>query len=304
MNKKVMNYLRKERYGYFLIWGNGIQYKEEILDILRSKEFIKILRIMNHRPKSIAHLVKTIYSYDYAPFEHLKAKTRYLLKTDPDVVFIFFRNEDAQERYFGGGAFRHIECERIKSLKEEIRDKFNPRIDGKRTEEHVVHASDNESQTDHILKYLRYKNGVGHLKNVPNPILSAPYYIPGFGEFTIRRINSSQLYCNILRGTIESYWTEPVQIEDTPQFTCLTGDTQSYNDYLARFTGGPLTCDYSVDNLMELSQNFAYLEPPYAASYILVNEFPPNKYLILDGVHRATILKFRGITDFPVAVTK
>lgn len=299
-----MNYFRNKRYGYFLIWGNGTQYEEEILDIFRRKEFIKILRIMKHRPKSIGKLVKTIYSYDYAPFEHLKAKTRYLLKTDPGVVFIFFRNEDAQERYFGEGAFRHIECERIKSLKEEIRNKFNPQIDGKRTEEHVVHASDNESQTDHILKYLGYNNGVGYLKNVPNPILSAPYYIPKFAEFTIRRVNSSQLYCNILRGTIESYWTEPVQIEDTPQFASLTGDTQSYNDYLARFMGGPLTCDYSVDNLMDLSQAFAYLEHPYAASYILVTEFQPNKYLILDGVHRATILKFRGITDFPVAVTK
>jgi hypothetical protein len=299
-----MCYLRKERYGYFLIWGNGVQYKEEILVILRSKEFIKILKIMNHRPKSIAHLVKTIYSYDYAPFEHLKAKTRYLLKTDPDVGFIFFRNEDAQERYFGEGAFRHIECERIKKLKEEIRNKFNPQIDGKRTEEHVVHASDNESQTDHILKYLGFKEGIVALRNVPNPILSLPYYLPKFKEFTIRRVNSSQLYCDILKGTTESYCAEPIQIEDTPQFAGLTGNTALYKDYLARFMGGPLGCDYSVEHLMALSQNFAYLKPPYATSYILVNEFQPNKYLILDGVHRACVLKFRGINDFPVAVIK
>ena len=304
LNKKVMDYLRKKRYGYFLIWGNGMQYKEEIIRILRGKEFIKILRIMNHRPKSIATLVRTIYSYDYAPFEHLKSKTRYLLKTAPDVVFIFFRNENAQERDFGEGAFRHIECERIKSIKEEIRNRFNPRIDGKRTEEHAVHASDNESQTAHILKYLGFNDGIGYLRNVPNPILSLPYYPPKFKEFAIRRVNSSQLYCNILRGTRESFWIEAVPIEETSHFACLTGNTTPYKEYLTRFMGGPLTCDYSVENFMELSQNFAYLEPPYATSYILVKDFQPNKYLILDGVHRACVLQFRGINDFPVAVVK
>lgn len=299
-----MNYLRKERYGYFLIWGNGMQYKEEIMDIIRSKEFIKILEILNHRPKSTARLVRIIYSYDYAPFEHLKEKTKYLLKTAPDVVFIFFRNEDAREMYFGEGAFRHIECERVKQIKEDIRNKFNPKNEGKRTEEHVVHASDNESQVDHVLKYLGFNDGIGYLRNVPNPILSAQHYIPKFDEFTIRRVNSSQVYCNILKGTIESYRLEAVPIEETPHFGCLTGNTTPYKEYLSRFMGSQLTCDYSVENFMELSQNFAYLKPPYITSYILVMEFQPNKYLILDGFHRACILKFRGADSFAVAVIK
>ena len=123
-----MCYLRKKRYDYFLIWGNGMLYKEEILDIIRSKEFLKILRIMDYRPKSIARFIRTVYSYDYAPFQHLKAKTRYLLKTDPDVTLILVRNESPREIYRGQGAFRHIECERIKSMKQEIRNRFTPKL--------------------------------------------------------------------------------------------------------------------------------------------------------------------------------
>ena len=299
-----MDYLRKERYDYFLIWGNGMPYKEEILDIIRSKGFLKILRAMDYRPKSIAKFVRKVYSYDYAPFEHLKSKTRYLLKTDPDVVFIFVLNENAQERYSGKGAFRHIECRYIQSIKEEIRDQFNPRKEGKRTEEHVVHASDNESQVAHMLKAVGFKDGIEFLRNMPNPILSLPYYLPKFKEFTIRRVDTSQVYCNILRGTRESFWTEAVQIEETPHFACLAGDTTAYEEYLSRFLGGPLSCDYSVENFVALSKNFAYLEHPYATSYILVREFEPNRYLIQDGVHRASILKFRGVDSFPVAVMK
>lgn len=296
-----MDYLRKERYDYFLIWGNGMPCKEEILDIIRSKEFLKILRIMDYKPKSIARFVRKVYSYDYAPFQHLKAKTRYLLRTEPSVTLILVRNESPREIYRGRGAFRHIECERIKSVKEEIRNRFNPRRNGKRTEEHVIHASDNESQVNHMLKIFGFKDGVELLRNVPNPILSPPYYLPKFEEFTIRRVSASQVYCNILRGTRRSFWKEAVPIEETPHFAFLTSDTRPYKEYLAEFMGA-LTCDYSVENFTALSENFTYLEAPYATSYILVKKSQLNQYIILDGVHRAAILKSRDVDSFPVAV--
>lgn len=298
------NCIQGKRYDYFLIWGNGMLYKEEILGIIRSKEFIKILRIMDYRPKSIARFVRKVYSYDYAPFEHLKSKTRYLLNSEPIVTLIFVRNESPREIYRGQGAFRHIECERIKSVSEKIRNMFNPRKNGKRTEEHIIHVSDKESQVDYILKVFGFKDGIEFLRNIPNPILSSPYYLSKFKEFTIRRISSSQLYCNILRGNRESFWREAVEIGKTPHFAFLTGNTISYKEYLAKFMGGPLTCDYSVEKFRVLSRNFAYLEGPYATSYILVREFRPSQYIVLDGVHRASILKFRGVDSFPVAVIK
>lgn len=304
MNIKAMDCLRKERYDYFLMWGNGIPYREEILDIIRSKEFIKILRIMDYRPKSIARFVRKVYSYDYAPFEHLKSKTKYLLNTEPVITLIFVRNKSPREIYCGQGAFRHIECERIKSVSEEIRNRFNPRENGRRTEEHVVHASDNESQVDHMLKMLGFKDGMEFLRKVPNPILSPPYYLPKFKEFTVRRVNTSQLYCDILRGNRESFWAEAVEIKKTPHFTFLTGDMVPYKEYLSKFMGGPLTFDYSVEKFRILSRNFAYLEDPYATSYILVMEFRPSRYIVLDGVHRVSILKFRGVDSFSVAVIK
>jgi len=296
--------VRKERYDYFIIWGHGLKYKDAIIDIIRNTENITIVRIVKHKPKSIRHLVKVVYSYDYAPLYHLEEKTKYLMKTAPEVLFVFLHNTDACEIYRGKGDFRHIECERIKSIKEEIRDKLNEQKDDRRTEDHVVHASDNESQTDYILKYLGFKDGVVRFKNVANPNLSLPYYIPKFDKFTIRFVNLSQLYCNILRGTNESFWKETLEIEETPHFKCLTGNIAVYEEYLNEFMGGPLNCDYSVENLMELSKHFGYLEPPYTASYILTHEFKPNQYLILDGVHRAAILAFRTINSFPIAVIK
>ena len=59
-----MDYLRKKRYGYFLIWGNGIKYKKEIIEIIRKEKYINIIRIQNYKPKNIKKFVKDIYSYD------------------------------------------------------------------------------------------------------------------------------------------------------------------------------------------------------------------------------------------------
>lgn len=299
-----MRYLLRHRLDYFLIWGNGMPHEEEILDAIRSADFLKIVRIMRHRPKSIARFVRKVYSYDYAPFEHLKAKTRYLLSSDPSVTLVLVRNQSPRETVRGRGAFRHIECERIKTLKEAIRNRYNPRRNGKCTEEHVVHASDNESQVDHMLHIFGFKEGIDLLRKVPNPILSLPYYLPRCDEFRIRVVGTSQLCCNILRGNRDSFSHEVVPIENTPHFACLTGDTRCYERYLATFLGGPLTGDYSIDRLMALSRELAYLKSPYATCYIAAREFRPGQYLILDGVHRASVLKFRGADSFPVAVVK
>ena len=296
--------LVKKRYDYFLIWGHGLAYKDRILDIVRNKKSIKVVKILDFKPKNITKFVKTIYSHDYAPLHHLKAKTLYLLKTDPKVRFLFVLNENAQEVFRGEGAFCHIECDYIKAIKKELRNKFNPRVENKRTQNHVIHASDNELQTDHVLKYLGFKEGIKYLKNKPNPVLDCPHYLPSFDEFLIKNIHSDQIYCSILRGNRNYYWTEIKKIQETPHYKCLTGNAKPYKDYLREFIGGPLTCDYSISRLMELSLKLSYLNGRYQNSYIVVKRRAPKKYVIWDGVHRACILRFRGKREFPVVVVE
>lgn len=294
----------ESRIDYFLIWGNGIQYKWEILDLIKKEDFLEIIRIQDYHPRNIKKFVKAIYSYDYAPFQHLKAKTKYLMKSKPEVTIIFVLNKDPQEKSFGKGDFRHIECFNIKGIKEEIRNKYNPRINGKRSEEHVIHATDNESQVDYLLKYLGHSEGVEFLKNVPNSLLNVPYFIPKFDEFVIKNVNFSQIYCNTLTGNHLKYKTKSHAIEESPQYRCLDGDVDAYRSYLSLFLGGPLTADYSVERFMDLADKFVYLEKPYDNNYILVKEFRSKEYLIQDGLHRASILKHSGFEEIPVAVMK
>ena len=56
------------RYDYFLIWGNGLKFKTQIINEIRADNNFQIVKILHHKPKSIKKLVRAIYSYDYAPF--------------------------------------------------------------------------------------------------------------------------------------------------------------------------------------------------------------------------------------------
>ena len=294
--------LKTPKYGYFLIWGHGLQYMDKILEQIREMEFIDILWLQKHKPKSIKKFIKVVYAYCDVPSYHLSAKTDYLLNIPSETFFIFFRNNDPDEKYFGEGLFKLLQCTRIKKLKEKIRNQYNPKKNNKRTEYHIIHASDNEIQVNFILKHLGYKNGISFLKNKPNDNLLLPLFLPKFNAFKIKRINSSQLYCNVLKGDINYFRTETIKIKETPHYAFLSGNKISYKNYINKFLGGPLQCDYHIDKFFKLSKNMRYLKHPHGISYIVTEEIETNKYLIIDGLHRASILLYNKINNFPVLI--
>jgi hypothetical protein len=298
-----LNELGREKYGYFLIWGNGLAHKSEVIDLIKKEKRLEIVMIKEHEPKSTKKLVKEIYSYDYAPFWHLKGKTNYLLNSPAKVLFIFFKNNKPEDNFFGKDKFRHIECEFIKKLKDKIRDKYNPKINGKRSEEHILHASDNESQTNHALKYLGYKKGLKHLRQKPNKLLKMPFYVPSFKKFEIKKIKIENLYCNVLTGDKKKFGIKTIEIENSPQFKFLKGKKGEYQKYLKTFLGGPLTQDYSTKRFEILSKNFNYLKKPFSTEYLITKK-SGDKYVLLDGLHRASIVKYNDVKELSVVVVK
>ena len=255
--------IKKERFDYFIIWGHGLKYKEEIIEVIENNPNLEVLAIQKHNPKSIEKLVKAIYSYDYAPFKHLTNKTKYLLSTKASVLFIFVRNTNPREEYTEGNpVFRHKECVSIKGVKEDIRDRFNERKSDRRTEDHVVHGSDNQSQTDYILKYLGYKEGVDKFINMANPLLPVTYHLSSFNKFVLKEVNLSDIYCSIATGP-KSHNLVPIQ--ETPHYRFLTGDAKEYDAYRDMFEGFPGMTDAQFPvRYRHFSSSFEYLTPlPY-----------------------------------------
>jgi hypothetical protein len=278
----------KNRIDCVLVWGHGLPKLDNILKDIRNKNEFEILKIQKYKPRSIKRFVKEIYSYDYAPFWHLKDKTRYLRKTPKEVCFIFFKNTFPNEEYLGENNFRHKESLTLKKFKEELRDKYNPYVQGERTHDHVIHATDSQEQADYILKYLGYKEGVTVFRN-PTRIFDCPYYIEKSNKYRFRQIKVSKLYCNIVEGkSWDDCETKAVPITNSPQYIGLTENMEIYKNYINRYRGGPLQEDYNLERFLKLKYNFNYLSQPHCSAFVIVAEIN-EKYLVLDGLHRVCI---------------
>ncbi|TET39259.1 MAG: hypothetical protein E3J72_01030 [Planctomycetota bacterium] len=294
--------VNQTRYDYFLIWGNGLKYTRNIIDFIRGRPEFDILKIIRHKPESIDEFVKRVYENDAVPWRHLVAKTEYLLESESDVLVIFVKNLQPREEIVGDEDFRHPQCMLMKEMKDEIRNKYNPRVDGRRTEEHVIHGSDFESQTNHMLKLLGCEEGLEYLAKVPNPVIEVPHHIFTFDRFRIRSVKTSEVYCNILRGDAEEWSKDRLPIKETPHYGYLKGVREPYRLYWKKFGGKLLLDDHTPEGFDQLAGDFDYLMPPYETSYILVEKSSLGGYTILDGVHRASILAASGVEMWIAAV--
>ncbi|MFC2128721.1 hypothetical protein ACFLRR_02475 [Bacteroidota bacterium] len=296
-----MNRLIKERYDYFLIWGHGIKYRDVIIEIIESDRSIEILAIKHHKPKRLNKLIKTVYSYDYAPFKHLENKTKYLLTTKPEVIFVFVKNNSPREYLTSGSSlFIHVESDTIKKLKEIIRNKFNERKDDRRTEDHVVHASDNQSQTDYILKYLGFRNGVKLFENVPNSLLRPTYHLNKFNNFILKKVSLSNIYCSI---SINERDHKLLNVDETPHYLFLKGRIEPYMELRELHDSfDSMTDDKYPQTYSNFAYKFNYLLPPYSTSYILAKQIDDEKFQVIDGVHRICILKYQQKENLIIGV--
>ena len=282
------------RYDLFIIWGNGLKFIPEIISEIREDENYKIVRLKYHRFNDTDKFIKNIYKCDTVPIRHLISKTRYLLKSPKKIMSVLVRNYDPKELEMGSGDFRHIQCERINQTKLNIRSKFNPCFKNPKkkinplpkgiSHEHCIHATDYESQTEYLLKFLNMKN-IGFYKRYDDLNIEIPWHLSLGNNNLIKNLRVNELKCNIIDKGI-------VFIEDTPHFQYIKGQTNAYIEYVNRNIGEKLQEDHYPDSFEKLINNFDknYTDKSQKKSYIIVNK----NNVILDGVHRASVLKYIG----------
>ncbi|ELI6450348.1 hypothetical protein RRM63_003762, partial [Photobacterium damselae] len=187
---KIKDPLRK-RYDCFLIWGHGLEFLNSIIEEIESSNNFRICHIEKKKINNIKKFIKKVYSFDYAPWEHLKNKTRYLYNQKKEVCFIFVENLNPDVEFVDVGNFRHSECMNVKKIKSSIRNKYNPQINNKITHNHIIHATDNEFQTYDMLELAAVNKDI--LKE--NEFL-LPYFLNGYKSLNIKVIDTALLICS------------------------------------------------------------------------------------------------------------
>ena len=277
---------KKNRFDFFIIWGNGIEYTSEIIDIIRSYEYIDIIMIKKISFTNIEDFVNSIYLSDVVPKEHIQTKTSYLLKSSPEVIFVLVKNFNPKEKFFGEGRFKHIQCENIVKIKQHIREKYNPRINGEINHNHVIHASDFVEQVEQILTYLKLPS-LKTFNRYDNLEYFIPYYLD-FKKYYELTVNIDDLKINVINKGL-------VKIQNSPHYKYVTGDEDEYKHYLAENFGNKLTSDHLPESYNQLIKNFNFNYSDEKKHMIIVKKINNNEFQILDGAHRACIIRSQNM---------
>ena len=279
-----------------LIWGHGLAELDSILAMVRRTPGFKIRRVIQRDIDDMQRFVRSVYNFDYAPYRHLIDKTRYLMQTPPKFAVIFADNLEPDEHETGSGRFAHIECRKMTALKRRIREHYNPRVDGKMTEHHIVHGTDHAGQTQAIIELLGYKK-FSELINRTNRVLPAPEHLPTKQEWNLQSIPMNSIYARI--STTSSVSDADVShvllpLSQTPHAMMLAGEPETYKQYWAQYRGSLLQDDHAPDAFQYLADQLDYLGEDHPNSYLLFEQLDHDRFVLLDGVHRAAILRQRG----------
>ena len=288
------------RYDGFIIWGNGLEHVAKIMSIIRNSGKYNIILIINKNIENMSNFVKGIYACDTTPRKHLAAKTRYLLDSPKRCIFILVENKQPNEKILGKGLFRHIECENINETKWLIRSKYNPKFkDPKKaisplpagvSHDHCIHATNTQSEVEYLLKYLKLRPLDFYKRN------DFDYFVPWHvkysysqPEFTEVDMDIETICANIIGEKGEGRATK---LEDTPHYKFLMGNTAPYHKYFNANFGVKLCEDHFPEAFQKLIENFDenYICENQIKHFVIID----NNNMILDGVHRACILKHRG----------
>lgn len=287
------------RFDFVMIWGNSVSDSPHICDMIREDPNFEIVRIVLIGINDMANFVEGIYGCDHVPIEHLRGKTRYLLQSPPYCMLVLIKNKNPEELYFGEGEFRHIQCAKVKILKEKIRNRFNPRfadpnkrilpLDAGVSHEHCVHASDYESQVDYVLSFLQMEPISWHRRNENLPF-NVTWHV-NVGD-NYKKVNKRllDLHANVM---MEDGSTQNLEIHKTPHYMYVKGNPQPYFKYVDDHLGRSLQEDHWPKKFDLLIENF---DPEYKSengktSPIIISS--TNR--IVDGLHRAVIMHSIGI---------
>lgn len=284
----------EQRLDCFLVWGNGLQDEYAIYSFLELCPDIEIIRVIRHRPRSMKRFVDLVYSFDYAPRFHLKGKVRYLKRLDrKEVLCIFVKNLKPKLEKMGEGTFSHVECKKIKQIKETIRSEWNPKVRGVLSNNHVIHATDNEGQAIKILRYIEPFSYERIKRFFKKTLYQVPIHIDVSDNMEMMFVDIDKLTAVVNVGTRWQSKTIDVPILETPHYKYVCGDKNPYIEYCRLYRGVSLKDGHSehrFDKLIE-NMNVSTLDLPP----ILVRESKNSGFRVLDGLHRVAIYKSSGV---------
>ena len=275
------------RLDYFVIFPNAHDKLDDVLQILQRYDDVELVYLTEYHPVDMIEFVEDIYASDTVPWEHLKAKTQYIQGLGHKCFIGLMKNHAPEEKLVGEGLYAHIQCMLINRFKWQVREKLNPRYNGERSEEHVIHCSDYESQVYDFWgrrKLRRIEDFLGS----PCDTVDLPWHLPSITDYEITHGDVSTLDVWEMQKKGRN---KRVPIRDSIYYKYVLGEKEPYTVYWDTFKATRLNEDKSPSAYDKTIDTF----DEEKAGYVVVRDG-----VILDGNHRASILISKGVTSWPI----
>jgi hypothetical protein len=263
--------------------------------MIRNDSNFDIIFMRNKKIDDIQKFITDTYACDTVPWRHLVSKTKYLLKSANEAFFILTRNRNPDEAIKGKESFRHLQSNTVVKLKEIIRNKFNPKFEDENkrippldigvSHEHVIHASDYESQVNHMIKTFGFP-GLSYYKRYDKWEYKVPFHL-NIKDYRIDFINIEDIRINVIDKGL-------LKIEETPHYKFYIGEKQEYIDYFQKHFTKQLSEDHFPEAIESLFENYQdeYVDF-YGQKGIVILKDEGDFYRVMDGGHRVVIEKIR-----------
>jgi hypothetical protein len=146
-------------YQCFVIWGHGLAYRRELTEII-GREF-DIVTSAERKIRDMKQFTREMYVEEVLKIgHHILKKNEHLARYPRRAVLLLVKARPGEKLFAckGHGRAGNVCATFDQHFKQEIRDRYNPRLSsGERSEYHVVHAADTPYQVDNILRMFDLK---------------------------------------------------------------------------------------------------------------------------------------------------
>lgn len=273
---KKLNLEQKDysSYSFFFIQDNGLKYISEITEIITSNENkFDLILVINHEKK--------LFNFNYFSYLKLKSEIKHLIKKSKKGIFFFIKFRKIIDIQDVVNKQKYIDNHIISIYEKIIENRFDKRENDFKNKNSIVSGFSDGLSAHYVLKYLGYNNGLNTFSRHKNKPFKIPYYLQDFNRCRIHEIEVSDLICN-------TFSESSINIRKSPHYKFLLGSENEYKDYLKNYLGYKIKDYYGVKKYKNLSKNFEYLCKENETNYVIVKKVN-NKYMILDGLHRASL---------------
>ncbi len=265
---KQQKIFENSKFDFFIIWNNGRKFESQILKIIN--ENFDIIRIKRYKSFLFYFDLIKLYRNSFVPIYFLLKKLFYLRKYNNEFLAVEIINKKPSIEHNFNGVFRSYYCKKLLNVKDTIRSRFQT----KNSEEHIVHT------TDTIHDYIAVKKVIGNN--------TKPY----FGKYkNTLNIEVKSLYCTQSYGSRYNFKDKIVPLEESEQFNYLLNKNNNYEKYINKFIGTSIQFYHSTEKFDEL---FSKLKFNQKLKENIILKKRLGKYIILDGLHRASIFLYLG----------